>query len=185
MHAALEVARGIDDPNAMVAVILPDGGRGYLSKIFNDEWMTQYGFLERGGDRTVGDVLRDKTRAGEIPPFVVVQTHQHGARRDHAPARAPRLAAAGGVAPTIRTRSSARVGERGLLKAAMGDPHADGRGDRRRDGAAVHRRLHGRPGARGRRAADRRAPGADRRPSTAGPSGIVTRTDLLESLVLA
>src|SRR5262249_47060938 len=36
MHAALEVARGISDPNAMVAVILPDGGRGYLSKIFSD-----------------------------------------------------------------------------------------------------------------------------------------------------
>ena len=81
----------------MVAVILPDGGRGYLSKIFNDEWMTQYGFLERGGDRTVGDVLRMKTRAGEIPPFVVVQTAPARARRDHAAARAPRLAAAGGL----------------------------------------------------------------------------------------
>ena len=67
MHAALEVARGIDDPDAMVAVILPDGGRGYLSKIFNDEWMTQYGFLERSADRTVGDVLRMKTRGGGDP----------------------------------------------------------------------------------------------------------------------
>ena len=45
--AALEVARGIDDPEAMVAVILPDGGRSYLSKIFSDAWMTQYGLLER------------------------------------------------------------------------------------------------------------------------------------------
>src|SRR4051795_3303967 len=35
VHAALEVAAGIDDPQAMVAVILPDGGRAYLSKIFN------------------------------------------------------------------------------------------------------------------------------------------------------
>src|SRR3954464_6345869 len=74
--AALEVARGISDPDAMVAVILPDGGRGYLSKIFSDEWMSQYGFLERSADRTVGDVLRTKTEAGEIPPFVVVQTSQ-------------------------------------------------------------------------------------------------------------
>src|ERR687890_192678 len=73
MHAALEVAAGIDDPEAMVAVILPDGGRGYLSKIFNDTWMDQYGFLERAEQR-VGDVLRTKTRAGEIPSFVVVQT---------------------------------------------------------------------------------------------------------------
>ena len=74
MHAALEVAAGISDPNAMVAVILPDGGRGYLSKIFSDEWMSQYGFLDRSEDRTVGDVLRAKTAAGEIPQFVVVQT---------------------------------------------------------------------------------------------------------------
>ena len=97
----------------MVAVILPDGGRGYLSKIFNDEWMTQYGFLERGADRTVGDVLREKTAAGEIPPFVVVQTAPARARRDHAAARAPRLAAAGRLRATIRTRSSARSASAG------------------------------------------------------------------------
>ncbi|MGW2953737.1 cystathionine beta-synthase, partial [Streptomyces eurythermus] len=37
-----------------VVVLLPDSGRGYLSKIFNDEWMADYGFLEdetRGGRR--------------------------------------------------------------------------------------------------------------------------------------
>src|SRR5215203_3195258 len=53
MHAALEVAAGIEDPAAMVVVVLPDGGRGYLSKIFNDAWMDQYGFLERGADSRV------------------------------------------------------------------------------------------------------------------------------------
>src|SRR3712207_6087948 len=58
VHAALEVARGIDDPEAMVAVILPDGGRAYLSKIFNDAWMRQHGMLERTTDKSVGDVLR-------------------------------------------------------------------------------------------------------------------------------
>src|SRR6202008_4284250 len=76
VHAALAVATKIDDPDAMVATILPDGGRAYLSKIFNDAWMSQYGFLERSADRTVGDVLFAKTTAGEIPPFVTVQTHQ-------------------------------------------------------------------------------------------------------------
>src|ERR671920_862338 len=49
--AALTVAREISDPEAMVAVILPDGGRSYLSKVFNDAWMTQYGFLERPPDK--------------------------------------------------------------------------------------------------------------------------------------
>src|SRR5215211_6296375 len=45
LYAALEVARGLDDPEAMIAVILPDGGRAYLSKVYNDAWMRQYGFL--------------------------------------------------------------------------------------------------------------------------------------------
>ena len=162
MHAALEVAAGINDPDAMVAVILPDGGRGYLSKIFNDEWMTQYGFLERGGDQTVGDVLRQKTAAGEIPPFVVVQTDQHvrdaiTLLHEHSVSQLPVVSRG-----RSRTRSWARVGERGLLKAAMGDPRSWPSPISRRDGAAVHRRLDGRPGARGGRAADRRVAGADR-----------------------
>ena len=32
----------------MIVVMLPDGGRSYLSKIYYDDWMRQYGFLERG-----------------------------------------------------------------------------------------------------------------------------------------
>ena len=59
----------------MVAVILPDGGRSYLSKVFNDAWMRQYGFLERDGELTVGDVLRRKHAEGEIPPLLTVETH--------------------------------------------------------------------------------------------------------------
>jgi cystathionine beta-synthase len=65
--AALEVARraSADD---LVVVLLPDGGRGYLSKVFNDEWLASYGFGPATGDRAVGDVLRGK--AGDLPPFV-------------------------------------------------------------------------------------------------------------------
>jgi cystathionine beta-synthase len=75
LHAALEVARGIDDPGAMVLVVLPDGGRSYLSKVYNDAWMRQYGFLERDAELTVGDVLRRKHAEGEIPPLLTVPTH--------------------------------------------------------------------------------------------------------------
>src|ERR1700729_2320867 len=39
--AALQVAR-FAEPDDMIVVLLPDGGRGYLSKIFNDEWMADY-----------------------------------------------------------------------------------------------------------------------------------------------
>ena len=65
--AALDVAKraSADD---MVVVLLPDSGRGYLSKVFNDEWLASYGFGVAADGRTVGDVLRGKT--GEVPPFV-------------------------------------------------------------------------------------------------------------------
>jgi cystathionine beta-synthase len=69
--AALRVARGLT-PDDVVVVLLPDGGRGYLSKIFNDEWMADYGFLEDGEPQPrVGDVLRRKQ--GELPSLV----HMH------------------------------------------------------------------------------------------------------------
>ncbi|RDG37904.1 cystathionine beta-synthase [Streptomyces corynorhini] len=69
--AALEVARGLG-PDDVVVVLLPDSGRGYLSKIFNDEWMNDYGFLDHSGDAPrVSDVLQYK--AGPIPTLV----HMH------------------------------------------------------------------------------------------------------------
>ncbi len=53
----------------VVVVLLPDGGRGYLSKIFNDTWMSDYGFLGGTGDITVGDLLAEKGE-GHLPPLV-------------------------------------------------------------------------------------------------------------------
>jgi cystathionine beta-synthase len=125
MHAALEVARGLADENAMVAVILPDGGRGYLSKIFNDVWMDQYGFLERGEERYVGDVLHTKTEAGEIPPFVTVQTHQK-VRDAVALLHEHRVSQLPVVSEHDPDAIVGSVGERGLLKAAMADPQVMG-----------------------------------------------------------
>jgi cystathionine beta-synthase len=43
--AALQVAKDLP-ADAVVVVILPDGGRGYLAKVFNDDWMRNYGFLD-------------------------------------------------------------------------------------------------------------------------------------------
>ncbi len=68
--AALDVARRANSDDVVV-VLLPDGGRGYLSKIFNDTWMARYGFLTTGhGDATVAAALRGK--GGAIPPLVHV-----------------------------------------------------------------------------------------------------------------
>jgi cystathionine beta-synthase len=58
-------------PEAVVVVLLPDGGRGYLSKIFNDEWMADYGFLTSATDGAlVRDVLERKGTG--LPEFVHV-----------------------------------------------------------------------------------------------------------------
>jgi len=55
-------------PGDVIVVLLPDGGRGYLSKIFSDRWMSEYGFMEAAGEETVHDVLTAK--AGAIPELV-------------------------------------------------------------------------------------------------------------------
>ncbi len=57
--------------DAVVVVIFPDSGRGYMSKIFNDEWMIANGFLSEGKRKaTVGDVLRSKT---PLPRMITVK----------------------------------------------------------------------------------------------------------------
>lgn len=75
--AALKLAEGLT-PDDIVVVILPDGGRGYLSKIFSDRWMASYGFLSRDGEATVGEVLRRKS--GQLP--ALVHTHPNETIRD-------------------------------------------------------------------------------------------------------
>ncbi|HZG94661.1 MAG TPA: cystathionine beta-synthase [Mycobacteriales bacterium] len=71
--AALRVARELDG-DALVVVLLPDGGRGYLSKIFNDDWMADYGFLVDDTQPSVGDVLHRKGE--ELPEMVHVHPHE-------------------------------------------------------------------------------------------------------------
>ena len=70
VFAALQVARELDD-RAVVVVLIPDSGRSYLSKIYNDEWMRQNGFLDRFPVQArVRDVIRDREHG--VPELVVV-----------------------------------------------------------------------------------------------------------------
>ena len=70
IFAALAIARELDD-RAVIVVLIPDSGRSYLSKIYNDEWMRQNGFLERFPlHARVGDVIRVRETA--TPELVVV-----------------------------------------------------------------------------------------------------------------
>jgi cystathionine beta-synthase len=66
--AALKVAEQAG-PGDVIVVLLPDGGRGYLSKVFNDDWMADYGFLTaETAEPRIADVL-DRKR-GQLPLFV-------------------------------------------------------------------------------------------------------------------
>ena len=62
----------------VVVVLLPDGGRGYLGKIYNDDWMADYGFLEQATQGTVGELLAGK--GGTTPELV--HTHPNETVRD-------------------------------------------------------------------------------------------------------
>jgi cystathionine beta-synthase len=66
--AALRAARTLG-PDDVVVVLLPDGGRGYLGKIFNDRWMRSYGFADNDDEqRTVGSLIGGKD--GRLPDLV-------------------------------------------------------------------------------------------------------------------
>ncbi|HEX6460964.1 MAG TPA: cystathionine beta-synthase [Thermoleophilaceae bacterium] len=119
--AALQVAREITDPEAMVAVILPDGGRNYLSKVFNDSWMTQYGLLERSREQTVGEVLARKHEGGEVPPLVSVRA-QDKVRDAVALLHEHRVSQLPVVSGHDAQAIIGSVGERGLLRHAVEDP---------------------------------------------------------------
>jgi cystathionine beta-synthase len=68
-YAAAQVARELEgQDDAVIVVLLPDSGRGYLTKVFNDDWLARFGFLRANEGQTVGEVLRAKT--GGLPDLV-------------------------------------------------------------------------------------------------------------------
>lgn len=121
--AALQVAAKAG-PDALVVVLLPDGGRGYMSKIFNDAWMSSYGFLRSRLDGstaqpTVGDVLRGKS--GKLPDLV--HTHPSetvrdaiGILREYGVSQMPVV---GAEPPVMAGEVAGSVSERELLSAVF------------------------------------------------------------------
>jgi cystathionine beta-synthase len=119
--AAVELAREIDDPQAVIVVLLPDSGRGYLTKIFNDTWLTRYGFAPRPQDvRVVGDVLREKS--GALPSLVHTHPNETIAEaveilREYGVSQMPVVRA---EPPVMAAEVVGSVSERGLLGALFG-----------------------------------------------------------------
>jgi cystathionine beta-synthase len=123
MVAAIEVAKKAG-PDALVVVLLPDGGRGYLSKIFNDAWMSSYGFLRTRLDGsaeqpTVGDVLRRKS--GALPDLV--HTHPAETVRDAigilSEYGVSQMPVVGAEPPVMAGEVAGSVSERELLSAVF------------------------------------------------------------------
>ena len=74
LHAAIRVAHELP-PDKTVLVILPDGGRAYLSKVFNDDWMLVHGmFDDAARPPTAGELVAART--GEVPALVSVGSQQ-------------------------------------------------------------------------------------------------------------
>jgi cystathionine beta-synthase len=80
VHATLEVAHGYG-PEATVVTLIPDGGRAYLSKFYDDTYMIEHGYVERDQPTpTVGELLAAKRGEGhQVPDLVVIEaSHKIG-----------------------------------------------------------------------------------------------------------
>ena len=132
--AAIQVAER-EGPDALVVVLLPDGGRGYLAKIFNDSWMSSYGFLRsrldgKTHETSVGEVLRGKS--GALPDLV--HTHPSETVRDAIEILreygVSQMPVVGAEPPVMAGEVAGSVTERELLsavfegRAALADPVA-------------------------------------------------------------
>jgi len=63
-------------PDKRVLMLVPDSGRSYLSKIYDDNWMLEHGFVERHAPSpSVEEVLRAK-HGGDVPALITIAAHQ-------------------------------------------------------------------------------------------------------------
>ncbi|MFC5155876.1 cystathionine beta-synthase [Streptomyces amakusaensis] len=130
--AALRVAEPLG-PDDVVVVLLPDSGRGYLSKIFNDEWMADYGFLsDSGPSASVADVLSHK-EGGAIPSLVHMHPEETvgdaiAVLREYGVSQMPIVKPGAGHPDVMAAEVIGSVVERELLdalytqRASLGDP---------------------------------------------------------------
>ncbi len=128
VQLAEELAGTPEGDDAVIVVLLPDGGRGYLTKVFDDAWLARYGFAPGDTGRSVGDVLRSKS-AG-IPALVHTHPNETIAEaveilREYGVSQMPVVLA---EPPVMAAEVAGAVSERDLLealfaqKASLADP---------------------------------------------------------------
>ena len=117
---AEELAGTPEGERAVIVVLLPDSGRGYLTKVFNDDWLASYGFAVAGAERieqTVGEVLRGKS--GRLPDLVHTHPSETIAEavhilQEYSVSQMPVVRA---EPPIVAAEVAGSVSERGLLDA--------------------------------------------------------------------
>ena len=75
ISAALRVAKDLG-PDAFIVAFLPDTGMRYLSKVYNDEWMRERGYVESAVPITAGDIIAAKHKAGKVRELVIARPYQ-------------------------------------------------------------------------------------------------------------
>jgi cystathionine beta-synthase len=73
--AGIQVAKRLG-PDARVLMMFPDSGRSYLSKFYDDNWMIQYGLLERAAPPAVEEILRFRRADHDVPDLVTIGSHE-------------------------------------------------------------------------------------------------------------
>jgi cystathionine beta-synthase len=131
--AALSVGRELaatdGGHDAVVVILLPDGGRNYLSKLYNDEWMRVNGLLATsGGSAHIGALLTDRHPDADRPGLVVARTTERVGEaidrlQTYGISQMPVSEAAADAPGSVRIESIVgSISERGLLDRAFRDP---------------------------------------------------------------
>src|SRR5690625_1915256 len=134
VEGALKLARRLEeeDPqqaaNAVIVVLLPDGGRGYLSKIFDDRWMDNHGFSTTikdddtpAGSTTTGDVLAGTGRSASAIDHVVKTATVREAIEVFSRTKASVLPVVGAEPPFMSGEVAGAVPQQELLEAVAAD----------------------------------------------------------------
>ncbi len=118
--AALQL-QGELDPHDVVVTLVPDSGRGYLSKLYNDEWMADHGFLRSRG-RTIGDLLTKKGAA--LPELIHVHPDETARQAIAVMAEygVSQLAVVKAEPPLVEAEVVGSVHEQDLLRRAFAEP---------------------------------------------------------------
>jgi cystathionine beta-synthase len=126
--AALETAKQLG-PGKTVVTLFPDGGRSYLSKFYDDNYMVELGFLEREAPTPkVREVVQFKQQNGDAPELITIESHQKVGQaidlmREYSISQLPvmRHDSGGSLADVVGS-----LQERGLLDLVFRNPDALG-----------------------------------------------------------